>query len=154
NEHAKHAVVRLRLLGPLRALERDDRMRVTFVSRDDADLDVAALLDADLFVFHREFAQRNLCQRLLRAARAMGAPVVFELDDLLTQVPRSNPTYAHCAAIAPHLLAMLRDADFVTASTDRLREECEREMPAAMGKTFTLTNCIDPEVWGHEPPSP
>src|SRR5262245_6320212 len=154
NEQAKHAVVRLRLLGPLRALERDDRMKVTFVSRDDAALDVDALLDADLFVFHREFAQRKLCERFFHAARAMGKPIVFELDDLLTQVPRSNPNYGHCAAIAPHLLAMLREADFVTASTERLREECEREQPAAKGKTFVLPNCIDPEVWGHEAPSP
>jgi len=153
-EKADHAVVRLRLLDPLRELEKAGRAKVSLVSTHSRTIDVEALLAADVFVVHREFADRRTSTEVLEAARALGKPVVFEIDDLLHQVPHTNPASAGCAPITGDLFSMYRDADFVTASTERLREEIERAEPAARGKTFVARNCLNPEIWGGEEREP
>jgi glycosyltransferase involved in cell wall biosynthesis/predicted TPR repeat methyltransferase len=152
NEPAKYAVVRLRLLSPLQTLERKGKAQLYFVCKDDPVLDIERLLATDLIVIHREFANRKLSDSIVGAAKCLGIPVVFEIDDLLTQVPATNPNHLHCASLVLDFGQILRAADFVTASTPRLAEELAALEPGAAPKTHVLPNCLDPELWGYEAP--
>lgn len=147
-ESAKWAVVRLRILDPLRELEKQGRMKVTFASAYDDQLPIEDLLAADIVVIQREFADRNNSLEIVRAMKMLGKVVVFEIDDLLTHVPRSNPVYPYSMKIAQDLIDTARDADFITASTKPLLEELAKEVFDAEQKGYVLRNCVNPEIWG------
>ncbi|MFG0317623.1 MAG: methyltransferase domain-containing protein, partial [Planctomycetota bacterium JB042] len=149
-ERDEWAVVRLRLLDPLRELERQERVEMTFVSTYDEAIDVEALVDADLWVVQREFADKSLSHGVLEAARLLGKPVVFEIDDLLTNLPRSNPLWAYCQKIAPDLIDCARHADFVTTSTRPLLDELGKAESTLPEKSFVRRNVVDTDIWGGE----
>ena len=147
-EKEEWAVVRLRLLDPLRELERLGRMEVAFVSMSDAAVPIESLLDADIWVIHREFADPDLSSGLLEAAQHLNKPVVFDIDDLISDVPRSNPFWSYCNRILPAVQETLRRADFVTATTARLLEGLSESVPEVAGKAHILRNVINTEIWG------
>lgn len=150
-EQAGWAVARIRLLDPLSELERIGRAEVTFISRFDKSVPLDKAIDADVWVVHREFADPELSEGLLEAARALGKPVVFEIDDLVTHLPRSNPMWSYCGRVANDVLATMREADYVTTSTGRLAQELAREEPSIHAKTRVLPNCINTTLWGERP---
>lgn len=152
NEPKTYAVVRLRLLSPLQQLERLGRVQLVFVSKDDPILPVEDLLNCDLFIIQREFANRKLSQHVTACARALNKPVVFETDDLLHHLPISNPNYVHCAALARDMKQFMSEADFVTVSTSRLGEELQKDGFIKKEQTHVVTNCIDTQIWGSAPP--
>ena len=147
-EKEEWAVARIRLLDPLRELERMGRMDVTFVSMFHGPVPVEALLDADLWVLHREFVDRELSEGLLEAAELLNKPVVFELDDLISNVPRSNPFWSDCTRVMPDVKKAIARADFVTVTNQRLVEELEAEVPGVAQKAYVRSNVVNPEIWG------
>jgi len=147
-EKEEWAVVRLRLLDPLRELERLGRMEWTFVSMHQGAVPIEQLLDADLWVIHREFADRDLSAGLLEAALLLNKPVVFDIDDLITDLPRSNPFWSYCNKVLPAVQETLRRADFVTATSSRLLEGLTEAVPEVAGKGHVLRNLIDTGIWG------
>ncbi|MBI4880882.1 MAG: glycosyltransferase [Planctomycetes bacterium] len=147
-EKAEWAVVRLRVLDPLRELERQGRLDLTFVSAFDQKLDVETLLEADLFVVQREFADRSVGAEVMKAARLLGKPVVFEIDDLLTNLPRHNPLWSYCTKITPDLLDAVARADFITASTQPLIEELHAQEPSVRDKAYVCRNVVNTSIWG------
>lgn len=147
-EREEWAVVRLRILDPLRELEKYGRANITYVSAYDTKLPIEALLAADVFVIQREFAEMATSRQFRRVARELGKILVFEIDDLLTEVPRSNPVHPYSMRIAGDLISAAKDADFLTVSTAPLLSELEREVPDARRKGFVLRNCVNTEIWG------
>ncbi len=147
-EREEWAVVRLRVLDPLRALEEQGRMQVTFVSVYDDAVPIEKLLDADVWVIQREFADQELSHGIVDAARLLGKTIVFEIDDLLVNLPRSNPLWAYCTKIAPDMVDAVRHSDFVTASTYPLIEELAREEPTITEKAYVCRNVVDTRIWG------
>jgi glycosyltransferase involved in cell wall biosynthesis len=152
-EPVNYAVVLLRLAGPIQALEARGRMRLRYFSFREEPHDTDGILGADLFVIHRECAERRFSSSVVKAARRLGKPIVFELDDLLINMPRSNPNRWYCQAISPDLFEMVREADFITVTTESLREELQQAEPASKGKIHVLPNCIDLSIWGGETPA-
>jgi glycosyltransferase involved in cell wall biosynthesis len=147
-EKSEWAVVRLRILDPLRELEKHGRFNVTYVSAYDTDLPIENLLAADVFVVQREFAEQATSAPFIAAARQLGKVVVFEIDDLLTKTPRSNPVYPYSMRIAGDLIHVAREADFITTSTAPLLEELAEEVADAPTKGHVLRNCVNTEIWG------
>lgn len=148
------AVALLRLAGTIRHLEQQNRMELQWATARDTQIDIEKLLDSDVFVIHREFCDHRIGPPAMAAARAMGKPIVFELDDLLINIPKTNPNHKYCAEITPDVLAMLRDADFVTVTTEPLRRYLEEAEGRAKGKTFILPNFINLDIWGGAKPPP
>ncbi len=149
------AVALLRLGGIIRYLERQKRLRLAWCTARDPQVDVEKLLDSDVFVLHREFADYAIRCNAVAAARALGKPIVFELDDLLINVPESNPNHRYCTSIRSNVLSMLCEADFVTVTTEPLRRYLEEAEPMAKGKTYVLPNYINLDIWdGAKPPPP
>lgn len=149
-ERPEWAVVRLRVLDPLRELEKQGRVQLSFISAYDKALPIERLLEADLFVVQREFAEKAWFDAVTRVARLLGKVIVFEIDDLLTRVPRSNPVYAHCARIGQDIINAVHEADFLTASTEPLIRELAQEARGVPEKSHLVRNCINTEIWGSE----
>ncbi len=149
-EKPEWAVVRLRILDPLRELEKQGRANVTFIGGNDTELPIEKLMNADVFVIQREFAEKAYSSEVVQAAMLLNKVIVFEIDDLLTQVPRSNPVYPHSTRIAQDLIDVARDADFITASTGPLLDELAREVVDARQKGHVVRNCVNTEIWGSE----
>ncbi|MBI3818737.1 MAG: glycosyltransferase [Planctomycetes bacterium] len=154
NEPKSYAVIRLRLLSPIQHLEKQGRLQLIFVSKDDPLLPIEDLLSCDIFIIQREFANKKLSSHIIQCARFLKKPVVFETDDLLHRLPLSNPNHLNCAAIAGDLRDAMAAADFVTVSTERLGEELERDGFIKKEQKHVLTNCIDTDIWGSAPPPP
>ena len=80
--------------------------------------------------------------------------MVFELDDLLINVPESNPNHKYYKSITPDVLEMLRQADYVTVTTEPLKLYLEEAEPQARGKVHLLPNYINLDIWdGAQPPA-
>lgn len=147
-EREDWAVIRLRLLDPLAELEKSGRVAVTVVSRYDESIPVEEVLNADIWVIHREFADHEYSEGLLKAARLMGKVVVFEIDDLVTQLPRSHAMYDYCTRVTPDVLGAAREADFVTGTTERLLIDLAKDEPSILDKAHVLKNVVNTDIWG------
>ncbi len=148
------AVALLRLAGIIQYLEHQKRMELHWCVARDPQLDIERLLKSDIFVFQREFADRRFSRHILASVRELGKPIVFELDDLLINVPESNPNHKYCQAITPDVLEMLREADFVTVTTEPLKKYLAEVEPQAKDKTFILPNYINLDIWDGASPPP
>ncbi|HWD93766.1 MAG TPA: glycosyltransferase [Verrucomicrobiae bacterium] len=148
------AVALLRLAGIVRHLERQNRMGLHWCTARDPQVAADELINSDLFVLHREFCDRRISPQILAAARELNKPVVFELDDLLINVPESNPNHKYCKSITPDVLEMMRQADYITVTTEPLRRYLEEAEPQARGKIHVLPNYINLDIWdGAKPPA-
>lgn len=97
---------------------------------------------ADTIVFQRESNPRLL--EMMRRFRKAGKRVIFDIDDLLTDVPEYLSVAAHCREIKPYLESALREADAVSVSTAELREALLPYNP----RTFITPNY----AWSNEQP--
>ncbi len=115
------ACARIRLLDPLRACGRnleivwaaEARGRHWYLSDE--------LGRADVIVVQRFFPNPDtvaFLDNLLRGA----TPVVYEVDDLLTEVTERNPHRPLASRCGPYILDTLRRADVVVVSTEQLAQ--------------------------------
>src|SRR5512143_614824 len=109
------AVVNIRVAGPAAA----SGLQVIYGNRlDDSSGD--AVSQADLIIIQRNFpGDLSGYEQVIEHARSQGKPVVYELDDLLFELPPGHPARQapdYRDAIMPMLQAVV-EADAVTAST-------------------------------------
>ena len=154
HEEPSGAIASIRLTGMIGLLERQGRMKLHHISILQTEINVEEFLDCDVFVIHREFADKKVCRPVIRAARELGKVIVFELDDLLFDIPRSNPNHPYSDYITPDLLEMIDEADIITVTTEPLRAQVEARRPGAGRKTYVLPNFINMEIWGGATPPP
>ena len=101
-----------------------------------------ALSLADLVVIQRFFpgeATWPFVDGVLRS----GIPVVYELDDLLFDVPRTNPNGEYAARCTPYIEKLMRSCAAVTVSTPTLAEEILPYNPGV----HVLPNLLDEDIW-------
>lgn len=79
------------------------------------------LARADVLIVQRGISQR--AATFQRLVRARGGAVIYEIDDLLTDLPRHISNHAAVRAAEPWLRQCLADCDLVTVSTERLGRE-------------------------------
>ncbi len=106
---------------------------------------------ADVVVIQRDFPRRvHACRQVIQRAKAMGKPVIFELDDLLFALPEHHPDRVqgyYAEALLPMLDAVLQ-ADAVTVSTRPLAEY----LRPFHDRVFVLPNMLDDSIWPVRPP--
>ena len=143
---AEHSAIgSLRLAGPLGCLERRNEIRLHWSTpRTTHQKNLSELLAADIFVLQNAFCS-GISDSIIAAAREVDKPVVFELDSLLINVPKTNPPCN--LALAPTVLAMAREADFITVPTIPLKNCLETAEPQSIGRIHVLPNAIDLELW-------
>jgi hypothetical protein len=79
----------------------------------------ASFASMDIAFFQRPYTHKHLT--VIRLAASMGCKIWIDFDDLLTSLPRSNPSYAvykdNC------ITSILPTADIITVSTNTLASE-------------------------------
>ncbi|HEV2453165.1 MAG TPA: hypothetical protein VGY98_02825 [Verrucomicrobiae bacterium] len=141
------------MASPLGFLERQGRVKIEWCVADNSKTSIDKLLASDVFILQREFCERSVCPPVISAARALGIPIGFELDDLLIDVPATHPEQARYAKLRPDVLSMLRQADIIIVTTDPLRHFLEAAEPEARDKIRVWPNFINLDIWeGATPP--
>ncbi|HEX7975833.1 MAG TPA: glycosyltransferase [Anaerolineales bacterium] len=106
---------------------------------------------ADIVVIQRDFPRNRPATREITArARLASKPVVFDLDDLLLELPEDHPdreTFFYAEALLP-MLETIVAADLVTASTPALCEYLRPFNP----NTLLAPNSLDDRLWPFRPP--
>ena len=116
---AEWSVGEIRLLNPLTAWAQKYGGEVR--SKCISDYHVSDIVWADVIVLQRESSHRVI--DLIRRFQQHGKAIIFDIDDLLTQVPNFLITYAHSRRAKPTLEATLRSVDMVTTTTRRLADQ-------------------------------
>ena len=109
----------IRLRQPLQALAQERGWTLDIRSFHDCPWNLLA--QANVLIVQRGITQRAAAfQRLVRAR---GGTVVYEIDDLLTDLPSHISNHLAVRAAAPWLNMCLAECDLVTVSTERLGRE-------------------------------
>jgi len=90
---------------------------------------------ADAVILQREADLYVL--ELLKKLQQLGKCVIFDIDDLLTDVPPFLSVYTHCRRVKPYLEQALRMVDAITVPTQRLQEK----MTAYNPHVYIVPNC-------------
>lgn len=144
----KHAITTLRITGPL---ENAGLQVIKGNTGDDIYPDRVS--QADVVVIQREFPDyARHYQQILSLARDREAPVIYEIDDLLLELPDEHPDQA-IDYYTPALFQILRavlEADLVTTTTPELRDYYSAFNP----NTVVLPNYLDETLWKPGTPDP
>jgi len=100
--------------------------------------------EADAVLVQRNFpGQTELYERVVGWARSNGKPIIYELDDLLIELPEEHPERDYYADERVWMLQALMDADAVIVSTVPLAEYARR----FNANVWVLPNYLDDRIW-------
>ncbi len=106
---------------------------------------------ADLVVIQRDFPRHSSAyEEIIARAHNEGKPVVYEIDDLLLELPKDHPDkldHYYTNALFPMVQAIV-EADAVTASTPQLCTYLRSFNP----NTWLLPNYLNDRVWAFRNP--
>ena len=112
-------IPQIRMRYPLQALVAQRGWQLDVRSFHDCPWQLLAR--ADVLIVQRGISRR--AADFQRLARARGAAVIYEIDDLLTELPEHISNHAAVRAALPWLHQCLATCDLVTVSTERLGRE-------------------------------
>lgn len=141
-----HALTSLRLVKPF------EYAGITLIHGNELELIYPERVDqADVVVIQRDFpVALELYEQILARAHAQGKPVIYEIDDLLLDLPAEHPDTAlqyYTPALLPMIRAMI-EADLVTVTTPTLAEYIYPFNP----HVCVLPNYLDDQSWKLRPP--
>lgn len=108
---------------------------------------------ADAVLVQREFPAYGfdgnrstaVYEQIVQLARQANKPLIYEIDDLLLEIPEEHPDHAlqyYTAALFP-MLRVILEANLVTTSTPAL----QRYYQALNPNTYLLPNYLDDSLW-------
>jgi glycosyltransferase involved in cell wall biosynthesis len=141
-----HALVILRIVGPLKqaGLRLIHGNELDEIYPERVSLGDAVLIQRDFPRFTHQY------QEIVARARAEGKPIIFEIDDLLLELPVDHPDrpiYYYTPALFPMLRAIV-EADAVTTSTPALLAY----LRPFNDNTYLLPNFLDDRLWTFRTP--
>ncbi len=105
---------------------------------------------ADLVVITREFPiWSSEYHQVMEEARKSSKFVVYELDDLLLEIPEQHPDYSYYTASRSAILQAVVEADAVVGSTPAICEYLEQFNPS----THLWENYLDDSLWSFSTPN-
>jgi len=108
-----------------------------------------ALEQADVVYFQRDFPRHaEIYRPLLEQARRLGKPVIYDLDDLLMDLPEIHPDFAFYEQSRDHVLGAILEADAVTCPAPRMAETLRAFNP----QVHILPNALNQAVWDIKTP--
>ena len=136
-----HALVVLRVVGPL----QQAGFRLIHGNELDKIYPERVSL-GDIVLIQRDFPRfTRYYQEVVDRARLEGKPVVYEIDDLLLELPAEHPDrpiYYYTPALFPMLRAIV-EADAVTTTTSALQSY----LRSFNANTVLLPNFLDDRLW-------
>ncbi|WP_298438394.1 glycosyltransferase [Geobacter sp.] len=142
-DHPEHACARIRVIAPAETLA--DAVELGWgvdLGSDQAGVNTALIAWADLIIVQRFFPMANTAP-LLERILAAGKPVIYETDDLLVEVPATNPHQRGADAARPFIFDLIAKAAAVTVST----EEMKRAFAPHHRRIHVLPNLLDDRLW-------
>lgn len=110
-----------------------------------------SITQADLVLFQRDFPRfTGIYEQVVLKARSEGKPIIFDIDDLLLELPEDHPdrlTHFYTPALFPMIKA-IGEADFVTTSTELLKNYLLNINP----NVGVLSNYLSDGLWKYQAP--
>ena len=107
-------------------------------------VDLEGVEQAELVVIQRDFPSYSEgYEKVCEFARSKNKPVVYELDDLLPELPDEHPDFHHYLKNRSAILRAIVEADAVTGSTPALCDYMRQYNP----NVWLLPNYLDDQVW-------
>jgi glycosyltransferase involved in cell wall biosynthesis len=136
-----HALVVLRIVGPLQ------QAGLRLIHGNELDLVYPERVSlGDVILIQRDFPRfTHQYQEILTRARAEGKPVIYEIDDLLLELPEDHPDrpiYYYTPVLFPMLRAIV-EADAVTTTTPALLAY----LRPFNDNVHLLPNFLDDRLW-------
>ncbi len=147
-ELTAYACARLRLILP--AARAAGQIELLWAVRSDGTdfaIDARPIDQADIILFQRQFPQ-PLTQPLVDQALRTGKPVVYDLDDLLLELPPEHPFAARIRPNLPHIRDLLAAATVTTVSSHTLCQSLE----GLATRLHVLPNLLPETLWKPRPP--
>jgi glycosyltransferase involved in cell wall biosynthesis len=141
-----HVLTTLRLVHPIELAE----LRL-IRGNEKENIHVENVSLGDIIVIQREFPDYyKMCRQIVARARAEGKAVIYEIDDLLLELPQDHPARSidYYTPGLFSILQMLVEADLVITTTKSLQNYFLPLNP----QTHVLPNYLDDQVW--ELPAP
>jgi glycosyltransferase involved in cell wall biosynthesis len=104
--------------------------------------------EADLVVIQRDFPRHfEVYTEIMARASALHKPVLYEWDDLLTELPEEHPDYEKYMSVRTAVLTALVEADAVTCATPFLADYARQFNP----HVWVLPNYLNDRFWHLRP---
>lgn len=144
----------IRLISPLEAARA--QFGLTYANCVDMELGQLKLrrdvLDqSHVLIIQRDVGRRKLSEQILEYASKTGKPVVYELDELLTELPESHPLGSVCETLKRDVVALMQAVDVITVPTSILKRHITNFYPDLANKIVVLPNYIDLKIWPAPP---
>jgi GT2 family glycosyltransferase/glycosyltransferase involved in cell wall biosynthesis len=138
-----HACAHYRIQAPFKEFADEVEISWGIEFRENTFHAVPGMADAsDLIVVQRFFPRLETASALDYLC-SLGKPIIFEIDDLLTQLPPTNPSYGWGMNSAPHIYGVIRKCSAVTVST----EELKKHFYPHNDTVHVLPNLLDSDLW-------
>lgn len=141
------ACAHLRLFGPMKQLG----VHVISGKEENGRIIPERVELGDLVLIQRDFPRNvDAYEKVINAAREKNKPVIFDIDDLLFQLPVNHPERIkqhYTTALLP-MLDALQEADYVTVTTQKLKEI----VSLYNQNVFILPNYFDDSIWNFRAP--
>ena len=139
----EHVCPWVRLLSPASAAGINV-IRASHQSENGPQIDLDAIARADVVFVLRDFPRlADAYAAVVGEARRLKKKVVYELDDLLFDLPVSHPDLAFYRSVRYRLLAAALNADALIVTTDNLRSA----LLPYNSRVITVPNYIDDTLW-------
>jgi len=143
-----YACAQVRLVRPLSYLSPEIKYKWCVQSdSNNYAISYEALDLADLIVIQRYFPLQETWPCIEKILN-LGKPVIYEIDDLLWEVPEANPLAHNMKRTKPYILKLLPLVQAVTVSTSELAEKIK----PFNRNVFVVPNLLDPRLWEKRAP--
>lgn len=114
-----------------------------------ADVDPDKVSGADIVVIQRDFPRFiDAYVKVMRNAHAQRKPVIYDLDDLLLELPEGHVSKPDISAVLFPILWAIIEADAVTTSTSYLRDY----LRPFNSNIWLLPNYLNDQLWTFQSP--
>ncbi len=140
-----HACASIRLIEPMEFLSRNISFKWALKFDPDKQsmtADPGVIEWSDMIIIQRIFPGKDTLE-ILDKILSSGKPVIYEADDLLWKIPKSNPVHETFQDYIPTIKSILPKVSLITASTEELKKEFQRFNPCVK----VLPNLINTENW-------
>jgi glycosyltransferase involved in cell wall biosynthesis/MoaA/NifB/PqqE/SkfB family radical SAM enzyme len=139
----EHACGHYRIQAPLKKLAGELELSWGVEIREKAFHIISGVAEAaDIIVVQRSFPRAETADFLYYLC-SLCKPIIFEIDDLLTQLPPTNLNCGWGMDCTPYIYEFIRKCSAVTVTT----EELKKHFTAYSDAIYILPNLLDSDLW-------
>jgi len=147
SESPDSACARIRLHDVLKQLRPDVSFTWTGVGKEPLSIgDIEPILkSSDAIVVQRSFPRPNTMDVLQTTLFESGKPVIYETDDLLTELPETNSKFSRYTKYRHLIMNCIANSDAIITSTSALKDR----YAFLNQQGYVYRNALDEALWRH-----